>query len=298
MRLEGMTGSSPLGFMAAMGLLRLLHPRAGAILFSDDGTHRVQVFGPIQHEDLAQLVVSDAALGVSLPSLGLEYDKEEKRGTKRVRDLKPPPPVMRQFLMLALESYCSGADVGFVYDVSAFATSEERDGKGNTKPTPLHFTAAGQQFLGAVDDVRRGVTDEQVRASLFEANGRVAGKNLRWDPRDDRSHALMAFDPRQSETQVDACLEWLAFRGLAAFTVMPTGDKRPGAVGFPLLRRGERFVWPLWGSPCTWSTACSLLRAGPPGWSALQGVYAKAASEVLRSEQGFGNFSPADITGI
>lgn len=298
MRLEGVSGSTPIGFMAAMGLLRLLQESRGCIRFLDDGTHRVEVLTCMPNEDLVQLVARDAAAGASLPCLGLEYDKVEKTGTKRVRDLKPPPDVMRAFLCQALERYRSGVDPDFVYDVAAFATSEERDGKGNTKPTPLHFTAAGQQFLGTVTDLRAGVITDRIHASLFGSSARAEGKNLRWDPRDDRSHALMATDPRKSGTQVDPCLEWLAFRGLAAFTVMPVGAKKPAAVGFTWRNREERFTWPLWKTPCTWASACSLLRGGPQSWNRQQGVYAQGASIVLRSEQGFGNFSPADMMGI
>ena len=49
---------------------------------------------------------------------------------------------------------------------AAYATEVARDGKGNTKPTALHFTAANQQFLGTVEETRGKLTREWVEESF------------------------------------------------------------------------------------------------------------------------------------
>jgi hypothetical protein len=90
----------------------------------------------------------------------------------------------------------------------AFGTDSARDGKGNTKPTALHFTAANQQFLGAIEETRSKIAREWVEGSLDDRNGRgKPGMNLHWDPAAERSCALMGVNPKDDGATVNAPLE-------------------------------------------------------------------------------------------
>lgn len=307
---SGVNGTNPLGFLAAIGLLRLLGTsRADATLgFLADGTFNpfIETREPTlvtagatddaQREALSVLVADDAARCASNPAWDLRYEKQEKNAVKIVADLKAPPDKFREFLTASVERWLSGDDESAAY-AAAFGTSVVQDRKGNTKPTAFHFTAAQQQFLGTVDAVRRLVDAGWSLESLFDGHAGRPGGNLRWDPGAERSWALMANDPNTDGTNVDAPLEWLAFRALPLF---PTFPSRSTIVTTCVTGRGNRmmFTWPLWSIPLSLATVRSVLQmpwTGPPSQRAMRGVLAVCASPIRRTSQGFGNFGPASV---
>jgi len=224
-QLVGVDGSNPLGFLAALGLLRVL---PGAKLgFTDDGSFRAFVDGLAKSEsDLATFISDDAkAADDSSAPWRFTYTKgaTKKEGPKEVADLKPPPDDFKRFLATCVEAWLAGNEEAADY-AAAYGTDVAVDGKGNTKPTAFHFTAANQTFLGAVEKIRTSVTQEWVKKSLFEGHGEKQGENLRWDPGSERNWALMANNPSGGKTRVDAPLEWLAFRGLPLLTYPFTGS--------------------------------------------------------------------------
>lgn len=174
--------------------------------------------------DLAEFVCRDAALAEGKKVWSLEYEKKEKRGMKVVADLKAPPDAFASFLSVCVEHWLKGDGEAVDY-AAAFGTSVAVDGNGNTKPTAFHFTAANQQFLGTVETIRASVTSEWAARSLFEGHAGRHGSNLRWDPSAERNWVLMANNPNDDGTSVDAPLEWLAFRGLPLFPSFPRGAR-------------------------------------------------------------------------
>jgi hypothetical protein len=291
-------GSNPLGFLAALGLLRVV---PGAKLgFSDDGSFQAFVDGLDTEEDLAALIARDAeASAEPNGAWRFTYTKAatKKQEAKPVADLKPPPSDFKTFLATCVEAWISGNDEKVAY-AAAYATDVAVDGKGNTKPTAFHFTAAQQTFLGAVEGIRSSVTADWVKESLFNGHGEKPGSNLRWDPGAERNWALMANNPSGDGTRVDAPIEWLAFRGLPLLPSFPRGTKiiTTGVVG-----RGDdmTFTWPLWTAPASCHTARSVLQVN---WAprtterAARGVFAICSSSIRRSSQGFGNFGPSSVT--
>lgn len=294
--LTGLDGSSPLGFMAAVGLLRIVHAQANSVRlgFLSDGTFRPVLDGV--ELDVVQVVADDASQAAGRQAWSLEYDKQEKRGTKVVADLKAPPAVFRKFLVQAVDQWVDGADEAAEYG-TAFGTSVAVDGKGNTKPTAFHFTAANQQFLGTLEGIRSSITLEWVRSSLFEEHANRPGPNLRWDPSAERNWALMAGNPNDEGTKVNAPLEWLAFRGLPLFPCVPQGTR---VITTGVSGRGQDMglSWPLWSPFASKETAQSLLQMA---WGSFQreaaerGVFAVCRSPIRRTAQGFGNFGPAAV---
>ncbi len=297
--LAGVDGSNPLGFLAALGLLRVV---PGAKLgFSDDGSFRAFVDGLEDTEsDLARCISDDAkAAEDSRAPWRFTYTKgaTKKRGPQEVADLKPPPGDFKRFLATCVEAWLSGNEDAAGY-AAAYGTDVAVDGKGNTKPTAFHFTAANQTFLGAVEVIRASVTPTWVRESLFEGHGEKPGGNLRWDPGSERNWALMANNPTDDGTRVDAPLEWLAFRGLPLLPSFPRGNR---VITTGVFGRGDdmTFTWPLWTVPASRHTIRSVLQVD---WArnakerSARGIFAICSSAIRRTSQGFGNFGPASVT--
>ncbi|MFZ5443398.1 MAG: type I-G CRISPR-associated protein, Cas3-extension family [Myxococcota bacterium] len=298
--LKGLSGANPLGFMAAVGLLRIVSEElpAARLGFLDDGSFQPFLDGV--EGELEKLVADDAKGGAGQQPWRLEYGKTSKRGTSAVADLKPPPAEFETFLHRVVKEWVRGKPEGAEY-AAAYATSVARDGKGNTKPTAFHFTAANQQFLGAVEQLRATVDREWARQSLFEGGAWRPGGNVRWDPMADRNYALMAKDPNDDGTSVDAPLEWLAFRGLPLFPTVPRGTR---IVTTGVRGRGEemRFSWPLWlpAAPlgAVRSVLTNSLNEAEGRELRARGVFAICSSEIRRTAQGFGNFGPASVSRV
>lgn len=297
--LPGVDGSNPLGFLAALGLLRVV-PRA-KLGFSGDGSFRAFLDGFEESEsDLAVLIAADAGSSAD-PNAPwrFAYTKAatKKRGPQQVADLKPPPDVFKQFLAACIESWLMGNEETAAY-AAAYGTDVAIDGKGNTKPTAFHFTAAQQTFLGVVESIRFLVNEKRVMTSLLEGHSYQPGSNLRWDPSAERNWALMASDPSGEGTRVDAPLEWLAFRGLPLLPSFPQGMRiiTTGVSG-----RGDNmtFTWPLWSVPASLQTIRSALQldwTGAARERSKRGVFTICSSGIRRTNQGFGNFGPSSVT--
>lgn len=297
--LTGVDGSNPLGFLAALGLLRVAttHSPSARLAFAADGSFNALFNGLKNPSELAKLVAADAERAAGSPSWRLTYAKAEKRETKEVADLKAPPIEFQSFLMRCLECWMNGDDEAVAY-AAAFGTDVAVDGKGNTKPTAFHFTAANQQFLGTVEAIRASLTEEWIESSLFSGHGQKQGANLRWDPAAERNWALMASNPNDDGTQVDAPLEWLAFRGLPLVPSFPRGAR---IITTAVLGRGDdmTFTWPLWSPPASLQTVRSALQlewTGNARERALRGVFAVCRSSIRRTSQGFGNFGSPVVT--
>lgn len=297
--LPGVDGSNPLGFLAALGLLRVV-PRA-KLGFSGDGSFRafLDEFDKSK-SDLAALVAADARSSED-PNAPwrFTYTKAatKKQGPQEVADLKPPPDVFKQFLATCIKSWLMGNEEAAAYAAS-YGTDVAVDGKGNTKPTAFHFTAAQQTFLGAVEIIRASVNEKWVMTSLFAGHGEQPGSNLRWDPGAERNWALMASNPSGDGTRVDAPLEWLAFRGLPLLPSFPHGMRiiTTGVSG-----RGDdmTFTWPVWSIPASLQTIRSTLQldwSGAARERSARGVFAICSSGIRRTSQGFGNFGPSSVT--
>jgi len=297
-QLVGVDGSNPLGFLAALGLLRIV---PGVKLgFDDDGSCRAFVVVLDQSEsDLARLIAYDAeaAADANAP-WRFTYTKAatKKKGPTAVADLKPPPEDFKAFLATCIKAWLRRDEEAAAY-AAAYGTDIAVDGKGNTKPTAFHFTAANQTFLGAVEGIRVSVTQEWVETSLFKGHCERPGSNLRWDPSAERNWALMANNPNDDGTRVDAPLEWLAFRGLPLLPSFPRGRRviTTGVVG-----RGDdmTFTWPLWSIPASRRTTRSLLQVdwtGSVKERNARGVFAICSAAIRRTSQGFGNFGPSSV---
>ena len=305
--LIGIQGTNPLGFLAALGILRLL-PGA-KLAFEDDGLYRAFLETTATPSEVVARIIEDAksASAVRNPSWRLTYTKDatKKKDAQVVADLKAPPADFKNYLARCISSWMKGEEESVAY-AAAFGTDMAFDGKGNTKPTAFHFTAANQTFLGAVETIRSTLVadaEKWITASLFEGDGKRPGSNLRWDPSSERNWALMANNPNEDGTSVDAPLEWLAFRGLPLLPSFPRGSSRgPRIHTTAVFGKGEEmtFTWPLWSVPASQQTVRSAIQlnwtTGSVRERASRGVFAVCSSSIRRTSQGFGNFGPPAIS--
>ncbi len=294
--LPGVNGANPLGFLSSLGILRLAsrYNPSARLSFRDDGSYCAALEGI--ETNLAAMVANDAQAGGETRPWWLAYEKQEKKGAKVVADLKAPPVAFAHFMAKSIESWLRGDPEAAEY-AAAFGTSVAVDGKGNTKPTAFHFTAANQQFLGTVDVIRGAVTEAWAQRSLFDGQASESGPNLRWDPAAERNWALMAENPTQEGTRVDAPLEWLAFRGLALLPTCPHGAR---VLTTAVTGRGDdmAFTWPLWSIPASLASVRTILGLPMNSMSrdrAARGIVAVCVSAIRRTAQGFGNFGPATV---
>lgn len=297
--LAGVYGSNPLGFLALLGLLRIVP--GTKLSFAADGSFQAfldEFEG--DKSDLATLVVNDATkAGDENAPWRFTYTKAatKKKGAQPVADLKPPPADFKNFLADCVQVWVTGNGEAVAY-AAAYATDVAVDEKKvNTKPTAFHFTAANQTFLGIVEDIRASLSKDWVEQALFTGHAEKPGSNLRWDPGAQRDWALMANDPTDEGTRVNAPVEWLAFRGLPLLPTFPQGTTiiTSGVAG-----RGNHmsFTWPLWSVPSSLHTVRSALQldwAGQGKEHLARGVFAICTSSIRRTSQGYGNFGPSSI---
>lgn len=295
--LRGLSGVNPRDFLAALGLLRVAAAEGEIVrlCFQNDAGFTPEIQG-LDAGAIVEVVLRDVTREAGDRPWRLCYEKQEKKGAKLVADLKAPPERFKVFLREAIQRWIDRDPESAKY-AAAYGTDSARDGKGNTKPTAFHFTAANQQFLETVEQIRSSIDADWCAKALFDGHAERRGPNLRWDPGADRAYALMAEDPNAAGTSVNAPIEWLAFRALPLFPVIPVGRR---AVTTSVRSRSDEtiFHWPLWATPASLPTVRSLLSSHARGSRAIvdpDEMVAVCSSEIRRTSQGFGNFGPARI---
>jgi hypothetical protein len=303
-RLDGPDGENPLGFLAALGLLRVLDDHAvvnqgvrPSLAWADAGAWRPVIRSALDMPGIIQAVLDDASAQAADPVLSLAYNDDGVRvppdTSKASRDLKPSPAVGRAVLTEAASQSRRSADLA-----AGLFTDLVVDNKGNTKPTALHFTAGQQQFLAMLEELRLGLSQERMQEALngpWMATDKLP--SLSWDSSATRYYALRASNPSDDKRGSVAAANWLASIGLSFLPVLAVR----GAVATTCVRGGWKdstMTWPLWSAPAGVRVLRGLLATD---WSqtdrtqrrALGGVRV-VQSDITRSDQGgYGSFSPA-----
>lgn len=304
--LTGMDAQNPLGFLAPLGLLRVLdddarrggHPRP-RLSFIDDGCPVPKLWTELSVEDVVQLVLDDAAAQAENPALQLAYNEAGEAmppgGLKAIRDLKPLPGLARTFLEM-----CAKTDSRAARLSAGWFSELVQDNNGNTKPTAFHFTAGQQAFLAMVEELRRGITVADVREALLGPWLNLSTlPSLSWDASVARLYALRAGDPSKEKRGSIPAANWLGVIALELFPVVA----RYGRLETARIEGGWKdstFTWPLWEVPLSVTTIAGVLRTDTSKWSPRQraaaGITAMFRSRITRSDQGgYGSFSPAEF---
>lgn len=303
--LTGLDPSNPLGFLAALGLLKVLSWRAS----SDDAQPTLHFAGAgigvpvlgttLSYDEVRETVLADAADQADCPALQLAYDNDglavPHTAREAVRDLKPAPAEAASFLVRMSRGNPRAAEIA-----AGFFSECAQDNNGRTKPTALHFTAGQQSFLSMVEDLRQGVTGGDVDEALLGPwIGASALPSLSWDSTATRNYALRATDPSSDKRGSVPAANWLAFQALSFFPVAVShGRLRTTAVTGSW--KTSTLIWPLWAEPLPSRVVAGLLRTNFSGMTgrerAVSGVTYVLSSSIQRSDQGgYGSFAPANV---
>lgn len=308
--LPGLDGGNPLGFLAALGMLDVLHRdgREPTLRWTDDIVPVPVVSGAETAAELVAVLVAD--LSRWQHSVVLTGPSGE-----RPDDVKPMPDLLRRWAEAVAATIGDGrADVDLF---CALLSEGAVDGKGNGKPTHLHFTAGQQKFLVMVRELADRVDAERFREALLGPwleNSTLP--TLSWSSQGDRSYALRATDPSTEKRLGVPGADWLAFLGLA---FLPTKIvTAPG--GKNVLRtsacdrdwKHSALRWPLWAVPLDRDTIWSLvgdhslvgekiaedaqMRQSLAETMRASGILRVMRASIRRSDQGgYGSFGGASV---
>jgi hypothetical protein len=304
--LTGLDGQNPLGFLAAVGLLRVLDDdaqRRGVALPTlayPDGDVVPVVRTDLELDAIVALVLADARDQGDNPALQFAYGEDGTRAlpgdSSAIRDLKPRPAAARELLLdcASQPSRVAGLAAAFFSELVQDRT------KGNTKPTAFHFTAGQQSFLAMVDDLRTGILDVDVREALLGPwRNTSTMPSLTWDSSVSRYYALRANNPSGEKRGSVAAANWLGVVSLEAFPVVPVGDSLE-TTAIQGRWKTSVFRWPTWTSHASFRCVTSLLRVDAGCWTASErkalGIAQVYGARIQRSDQGgYGSFLPSDV---
>ena len=172
-------------------------------------------------------------------------------------------------------------------------------GKGDSKPTHLHFTAGRQQFLSMARDLAAQVGSEALREALSGPWRRASAlPSLSWDAGGERIYALRGPDPAGEKRTGEPGADWLAFLGLAFFPVA-AHDRSLETTGCWGSWKSGSLIWPLWTVPLTAPVVRSLLsdphlRDQTTPQRSARGISRVLEAPIQRSDQGgYGTFRAA-----
>lgn len=298
--LHGLDGGTPLGFLAGLGVQRVLAEEDRAAEddrspWSKSSSPRLSwtlldAWRPVLHgspsfDDVVEAVLEDARAWESASILRFRYIKLEKKGPRLLAGLKAPLPVLRQWLgersreddersldyacALMCETATDTLDKAVPlerYAERGIKVDMDAPANLSSQRTFFDFTARNAQFLDQVEAIRsylnRDVIAEGLRSGREDRN---APRSMDWDPCADTPGAIYTGYSRGFLPLA----EWLAFRGLVWFPLASEGSNvRTTACSGR--RLDGHFVWPLWKVPVSLETARSLV--AHPGLAGLNGV--------------------------
>ncbi|OQX68408.1 MAG: hypothetical protein B6A08_10345 [Sorangiineae bacterium NIC37A_2] len=278
--IPGIDGGTPLGFLAALGLLQVLddaHLQGGPpprLSWKQLDAWRPVLHGAESFEGLAQAIHEDCKRWSESPLLSFRYVKQEKQGPKAVGGLKAPLAVVRAWsnarrsaedeesLAYAAALFCDGVtevnkkpataadhvSLGIPVDPDvAMALTVER--------SFFDLTARNAQFLEQVELIRAHLTPGGIEQALrLGAVDYAAPRTLDWDPASDTPGAIYTGYQRGFLP----VHEWLGFRALRVFPLSNAGS-RPVMTGCTGRRLDGDFTWPLWDRPASLDAVRSLI---------------------------------------
>lgn len=327
--LAGIDGSTPLGFMAALGLLQVLEehcnrqkvdvtpPPSVRLSWKQLDTWRPVFQATEELDEVVNIVMDDVVRWAESPLLSFRYVKLEKQGPKTVGGLKAPLAVVRAWQRAQREgggeaeaAFAAGLFCDAVVEESKKSATNEEHTKCGVPYDPdvaldqivertfFDFTSRNAQFLEQVQVIRGYLKPDIVRAALERgAPDYVAAQTARtldWDPTSDTPGAIFT-GYRRGFLPVH---EWLAFRSLSLFPLAGAG-RRVLLTACSGRRLEGEFTWPLWDRPATLDAIRSL--AGYPKLTELKpdqrralGISTLLQAGLTKKADGYtGTFAPA-----
>lgn len=292
--LTGLSSASSVGFMAALGLLRVCTQDHGLNVQLSWAHGHARLHG-LETEALSALLAQHMRGRSASPEFNFTVAGEKgMRGT--VMHLRTIPP---DDYRAAVES-CQDDPraLGFL---AGFGTDAVVNDKGFIARSRFDFSS-GQQKL--VDEFRglAAMLDPIAKRPRVPLATRIERSlqggpyenqhTLGWDPASLMTHAHQATAPTDSATPGQPMTVWLAVESLPLHPVVPVGPRRTRTTGFA---GNSAYCWPIWDEPLNLAEA-TLLRCRPvETLDRLPGVTEVWASRVI-SVGKYGFLSPAART--
>lgn len=254
MDLTGIDGANPLGFLAALGTLRLCDRLWPSIKMGwvNHGSWRPTLHGvPVSSQDDLCRKLAESAPWAPLYA----FDTLGQNLTVRPESLQETVDVI-----VATQNRLAAEFV------AAFGSEVCDDpAKNRIEYTDFSFiTGSGHQhFLGTARNLARDASADSIHEALF-GPWRFAdeGNSFRWDPDDAKEYALRWRNPSVGGVQTVWGANRLAFEALPMFPAVPTSGKRLRTTGFRKGRGFHEFTWPIWSTPVTADSVRSLVALG------------------------------------
>lgn len=317
--LNGLQGTNPLAFLAALGVQVLFEheeeqPR---LWWSDDIVPHAVIDSEYTVERVADqamkifpLWLKSRALNHNLASTS-DINLKPKEIERYNGDVKLKPGDMRKYLITVRQQGPGDALAASMIAEGSLA------GKGVSKPSDLYFTAANQLILKMAREILERVERDDLLRNLtapwkYESNL----PSLMWDLADDRVYALSASDPANSPTNkklTNPGAESLAILGMSCHPVFASRDKAGRDRTLTLgcsggWGKGGAYTWPLWNKPASLYAVRSLIAQAThsdllskEGRNRARYYRSWSVARVLRSKidrsskgQGFGMFRPPE----
>jgi hypothetical protein len=283
--IPGIDATTPLGFLAALGVLRILDERANhdgipgpRLAFREAGRWRPVVEGIGSADELVAHVKADVQAWDESSVLQFRYIKMTKKGPKRFGGLTPPLAVLRGWSKERLEHNEYGsleyACALIAETATRFADEEERASPEQLRaegifvdpnadpgriclPTPFDFSSRNMQFLDQIDCIRESLKESPGWIESELLNDVAVNDSVRTMGWDTTAKVPGAQYPGRTMTSRPTA-EWLAFRGLVFLPAFGRG-RHVQATACRGRRLDGEFIWPIWVPLASASAIRSLL---------------------------------------
>lgn len=294
--LAGLDGSNMLGFLAAIGTLRAVtradKSTAWRLGWKTDGT----VWRPLLVGD--RMTSPDALIEMLIRII---KNKDSNRAFEFEKNLSISPTDFRTAVKNAYDG-ATYQDHDYADFIAAFGCESITTPDTKTIQDTAFRTMSGaghQHFLGFMKKLTEATEPHHLHTSLFEQWQYLDDKpSLRWDPLDDRRHALR-WDKPDSKDRMRTMrgANRLAVEALPLLPTAPFGSNLR-TTGFSHDRK-IFFTWPIWETPLCLDVirsllSLSLLQKPQPDRKYLQSI---GIVEIYRSQRitsgKYRNFTPA-----
>lgn len=302
LQFPGLSGSNPLGAMAAFGLMRILsveqpfgEPKL-AWSFASDWIPELHLERTCKPEQLIEFLINRQ------PERCNSLFREGWRD-----DIKCAPDVFRELWETVLRQYKTDSDLSSASEAAAFLAAfgsefiKDKKAKADVKPTGFHMTAGQQRFLKSAKDVADSLEPNQLAFKRQKKEARMqelreayrvalngpwtyqdAYHSLGWDPATEGLYALSDSSPSDAGARSVRAAVWLAFESLPLFPAVPIGN-RLHTTGFD--RNGTAFTWPIWEPPISLESLRIMLGSAEfdSAESNISILHARGIRAVMRS---------------
>jgi hypothetical protein len=187
-----------------------------------------------------------------------------------------------------------------------------RTGSGSAKPTHFDFTAGRAKFLRIVRAIGHALDPDMLAEAIvgpWQYQSEVS--TLRFEATGERLAALRGVPPSEDPVRGVPGADWLAFLALSYYplALRPGRDRdRVVTPGCDADWNRSAFRWPVWDQPLGRATISALVtdprlvgedearRRESPSELAARRIRQVWQSGMIRSDQGYGSFTPAKLT--